>query len=107
MKSKKIISVMLLIFILPLFCSCYDYSELEREILIFTIGIDKVSDGYEISAETLDASDYGGELNVKPEVITSKAVSYTHLIHSVNEEQGRPSLAPIMLIARLLGSISL
>ncbi|EDS72730.1 Ger(x)C family spore germination protein [Anaerofustis stercorihominis] len=75
MKGKKILSIILLTFIIPLLCSCYDYSELEREILIFTLGIDKVSDGYVVSAETLDASDYGGELNVKPEVITSKGDS--------------------------------
>lgn len=71
MNKRKILSLLFLILIMPLMSSCYDYSEIEREILIFTLGVDKTKTGYEVSAETIDASDYGGQLSVKPEIITS------------------------------------
>ena len=51
--KNKIISVLFLIISLCIFTSCFDYTELEREILIFTIGIDKTQTGYEVSAERL------------------------------------------------------
>ncbi|MGN8913593.1 Ger(x)C family spore germination protein [Anaerofustis butyriciformans] len=73
--KNKIISVIFLIIMLPLLTSCFDYTELEREILIFTIGVDKIKTGYEVSAETLQAEDYGGQLSIKPQVITSTGVS--------------------------------
>ena len=73
--KNKIISVIFLIIMLPLLTSCFDYTELEKEILIFTIGVDKIKTGYEVSAETLQAEDYGGQLSIKPQVITSTGVS--------------------------------
>lgn len=69
--KNKIIAFILLILSMPIFTACFDYTEIEREILIFSIAVDKTQSGYEVSAETLLSEDYDGQLSIKPQVITS------------------------------------
>ena len=73
--KNKIISIILLLLCLITLTSCYDYAELEREVLIFSLGIDKNNDDYEISVETLSSNDEGGQVTIKPKIISSRGHS--------------------------------
>lgn len=86
MKNKNILIILIFMVTTLLLTSCYDYSEIEKEVFLFSIGFDKNEENYEVTAETLNSSDYGGSLNIKPETITSTGESIYEALENLNNK---------------------
>lgn len=84
MRIKKILVIICLMFFSTTLYGCYDYSEIENESFVYSLGIDKVNDSYQISAETLNMNDFGTDISAKPKIVLSKGDTLFKAMDNLN-----------------------